>query len=610
MVRDLANSRGLAAGRPAETAIAGADKLSHSLILLAFGAAIFLGSLFAPPSLMDDVDAVNAQIARNMLDSGDWVTARINGVVYHDKSPLGYWLMAVSYSVFGVHDWSARLPTALGCMTLMWVTAAFGRWGFGRRAGFYAGLALGTSVGLFLFTRILVPDALLVLAITSALYCFLRAVEEGGRGWALGFWACLSAGLLLKGLLGVLVPVATGGLYLLFQRQFFSPQTWRRLRPFVGLLLTLSLFAPWVVSASLRNRPVFDFTLHSDPGVYRGFFWSYFINEHLLRFLNLRYPRDYNTVPRVPFLWLHFVWLFPWSVFLPAALGRKNMAAGQRASKVRLLAILWTVFLLAFLSFSTTQEYYGMPCYPALALLAGAVLAAGPNRWLSAGYGALAIFGFLTALVASAILYWVRGVEAVGDISSALTRNPDAYTLSLGHLQDLTLESFAYLRGPLMMAGVALAVGTGAAWLSRRRSTAPLWLAVMMTLLVHAARWAMGVFDPYLSSRPLAQAILAGPEGQLVIEGHYYPASSVVFYTNRRALLLNGRVENLAYGAAAPSTPPVFLEEPDLARLWKEDGRLYLVAPVESLERLKRLLGMVYVFAEHGGKCVLTNWKR
>jgi 4-amino-4-deoxy-L-arabinose transferase-like glycosyltransferase len=494
-------------------------------------------------------------------------------------------------------------------MALMWVTAALGRWGFGSRAGFYAGLALGTSVGLFLFTRILVPDVLLVLAITTALYCFLRAVEEGARGWALGFWACLGVGLLLKGLLGALVPVATAGLYLLFQRQLFSPLTWHRLRPFAGALLTLSLFTPWVVMASLRNRPVVDFTLHSDPGVYRGFFWSYFVNEHILRYLNLRYPHDYNTVPRLQFLWLHLVWLFPWSVFLPAAFSRRNLPATQRASKLRLLAVLWIVFLLAFLSFSTTQEYYGMPCYPALALLVGPVLAAGSSSWVSAGYGALAIFGLLTGLAAGAALYAVHGVEAVGDISSALTRNPDAYTLSLGHMRDLTLQSFAYLRGPLVMAGVVLSVGTGLAWLSRRRSMAPLWLAAMMTLFFHAARWAMGVFDPYLSSKPLAQAILAGPDGQLVIQGHYYPASSVVFYTNRGALLLNGRVENLAYGAAAPGTPPVFLDGPDLARLWKEDRRLYLVAPVESLERLKRLLGTVYVFADRGGKCVLTNWK-
>ncbi|HZS50379.1 MAG TPA: glycosyltransferase family 39 protein, partial [Bryobacterales bacterium] len=223
-------------------ALSGASQLRYTLILVIAGAAIFLGSIFAPPSLMDDVDAVNAQIARNMLDSGDWVTPRIDGVVYLEKSPLNYWLMAASYFVFGVHDWAARLPAALGAVGLMLVTAALGTWGLGRRGGFYAGLAVGTCVGLYLFTRIVIPDVLLTLAVTCALYCFLRAVEgppakEGlrpaynGRLWAYGFWASIGVGMLLKGLLGALVPAATGGLYLLFRRRFGDRDTWRRLRP-------------------------------------------------------------------------------------------------------------------------------------------------------------------------------------------------------------------------------------------------------------------------------------------------------------------------------------------------------------------------------------------
>src|SRR5262249_52931019 len=159
-------------------------RVTHPLILLFFGAAIFLGTILAPPSLMDDVDAVNAQIARNMLDSGDWVSARINGVLYLEKSPLGFWLMAASYKIFGVHDWAARLPTALGAIALMWVTAALGTRGFGRRAGLYAGLAVGSCIGLFLFTRIVIPDVLLTLSLTCALYCFLRAMEKNPAGGA------------------------------------------------------------------------------------------------------------------------------------------------------------------------------------------------------------------------------------------------------------------------------------------------------------------------------------------------------------------------------------------------------------------------------------------
>jgi hypothetical protein len=327
-----------------------------------------------------------------------------------------------------------------------------------------------------------------------------------------------------------------------------------------------------------------------------------------LRFLNLRYPRDYNTVPRLTFLLLHLVWIFPWSLFLPAAWVQGKSLTDQRASRLRLLAVLWIAFLLAFLSLSTTQEYYSMPCYSAFALLAGAALAEGPKRWLSVGYGVLALGGVGIAAGVCLILYLVRGVEAVGDISSALTRNPEAYTLSLGHLQDLTLRSFAYLRGPLLLAGISLGTGTLAAWFTRRRIIAPLSLALMMALLAHAARWAMGVFDPYLSSRPLAAAIAAREDGQLIIEGHYYPASSVAFYTNRPALLLNGRAENLAYGAAAPGAPPVFIDENDLVGLWQGDRKLCLVAAVESRPRLERLLGKVHLFVERGGKCVLSNF--
>ncbi|HYM09458.1 MAG TPA: glycosyltransferase family 39 protein [Bryobacterales bacterium] len=559
---------------------------------------------------MDDVDAVNAQIARNMLDSGDWVTARIDGVKYLEKSPLGFWLMASSYAVFGVHDWAARLPTALGAIALMFVTAALGSWGFGRRAGFYAGLAVGTSAGLFLFTRIVIPDVLLTLSITCSFYCFVKALDEGPenrRWWAWGFWAFIGVGMLLKGLLAALVPVATGTLYLLLTRRFFARGSWRRLRPLTGIPLAILIYAPWVALATLRNPPFFDFTFHSDPGVYRGFFWFYFINEHILRFLNLRYPRDYNTVPRIPFLLLHLVWIFPWSVFLPVALHGWRPFGEDRSSRLRVLAVIWIVFLLTFLSFSTTQEYYSMPCYPAFALLAGAALAGGARRWIAAGYGMLAALGCAAAAAAGVILYLVRGMTPVGDISNALSRNPSEYTLSLGHMLDLTLASFAYLRAPLALAGLALGAGALAAWFTRRSAVAPLCLAAMMALFLQAAHRAMGIFDPYLSSRPLADTLERSPGGQLVIEGHYYPASSVVFYTDQKALLLNGRQENLAYGSVAPGAPPVFLEDTGLAQRWKGERRLYLVAPESSRPRFQSLLGAIYVVAERGGKCLLSN---
>ena len=148
--------------------------------------------MVSPPSLMDDVDAVQAQIARNMLQSGDWVTARLDGIAYLEKSPLKYWMIAVSFLIFGVHDWAARIPIALATVLLCWVTARFAAVGIrdgGRDCT--AGLVLATSVGLFLFTRILIPDVMLTLTITVALWGLLRALEEDETASEMrGRWRC------------------------------------------------------------------------------------------------------------------------------------------------------------------------------------------------------------------------------------------------------------------------------------------------------------------------------------------------------------------------------------------------------------------------------------
>ena len=265
---------------------------------------------------MDDVDAVQAQIARNMLESGDWVTARLDGVAYLEKSPLVYWAMAVSYRVFGVHDWAARLPLALCVVLLCWMTYRFGRWAFSDAAGLYAGVALATCIGLYLFTRILIPDAMLTLTITGAIWAWLRLLEPDEphpRRWAVIMGVCFGLGLLLKGLIAIVFPILAGVVFMVVTRQAFSLAAWRKLNAGSGIAVAIVIAAPWHILATLRNPPYFAFSMHSGPGEYRGFFWFYFFNEHLLRFLNLRYPRDYNTVPRALFWLFNLIWLFPWS---------------------------------------------------------------------------------------------------------------------------------------------------------------------------------------------------------------------------------------------------------------------------------------------------------
>ena len=581
------------------------------LLLLVFllSAAIYLGCVLSPPSLMDDVDAVQAQIAKTMLTSGDWVTARLDGVLYLEKAPLIYWLMAMSYKICGVTDWSARLPVALSSIGLALLTACFGMWAFGKRAGLYAGLCLSTCVGLFLFTRIQIPDVMLTFTITLALWAFLRALDEEEtrpRFWAAVLAASLGTGLLLKSLVGIVFPVAAALIYLLLTKQLFSRRSWQRLSPVSGSLIVLLIAVPWHVLATIRNPPYFAWTLKSGPGLYHGFLWFYFVNEQLLRFLNLRYPRDYNTVPRLYFWLFHLLWLFPWSVYLPAVT-KLSYKPLDRAGRTRLLALCCVGFILIFFTFSTTQEYYSMPCYPALALLLGSAMAA-EGTWIHRGTRTLGGIAALAALSTIVIAIAVRHLPTPGDISTALSRHPSAYTLSLGHMLDLTFDSFAYLRLPLCLAGVAFLLGAAGnlRWSGLRAFLAS---GLMMVLFFHAARLALVAFDPYLSSRPLAKAFLAAPPGKLIVDHHYYHFSSVIFYTGQDPLLLNGKFFNLEYGAAAPGAPAVFLSDSEFKTLWTSGNRYYLVASQKGADRIESLVGKenFETVSTSGGKFLLTN---
>ncbi len=579
---------------------AGYERIVHyELIVILVAALIFGGGAISPPSLMDDVDAVQAQIARNMLDSGDWVTARLNGIAYLEKAPLKYWMIAISYAIFGVSDWAARIPIVIGTVALCWLTARMGAWAFSARAGLYAGLALSTCVGLFLFTRILIPDVILTATIALSMWAFLRLLEEDGWQWPVVFWASQGVGFLLKGLIAMLFPIGAVIVYFTISHGWAQ---WKRMRPATGALLTLAITLPWVALATLRNPPHFDFTMRSAPGEYHGFFWFFFLNEHLFRFLNMRHPRDYNTVPRVLFWAFHLLWLFPWSGFLPGIFRADGLS--ERGRRMRLLALCWTGFLLTFFTFSTTQEYYSMPCYPALALLLGSAMDR-DGAWMRAGARIAGSIAAVAAMVLFALFVMVRNEPTPGDISSALTSNPDAYTLSLGHMQDLTLPALAYLRTEVLLAAIAFSIGATGVWFWRPVPS----VTAMMVLFLHAARMAMVTFDPYLASRPLAEALKQQPPGEIVFDNQYYTFSSVFFYANARGWLWNGRVNNLEYGSYAPGAPNLFLDDRGFAELWRSDKKCYLLIEGPSVARAENLVGKgsLRTVRSSGGKFLFTN---
>lgn len=248
-----------------------------------------------------------------------------------------------------------------------------------------------------------------------------------------------------------------------------------------------------------------------------------------------------------------------------------------------------------------------MPCYPAMALLLGSAIAAG-GKWTWRGTRFLTVFAGVGAVVAIVLLVLVRNVPTPGDISTALSQHPGAYTLSLGHMEDLTVGSLAYLRLPLAFAAAALLVGA-LGTLRARSQGALLSVALMMVLFFQAARLAMVGFDPFLSSRPIADVLNASPEGTLIVDHHYYWFSSVFFYTNRRALLLNGRFNNLLYGSYAPGAPDVFIDDAKFQELWTQPGLKYLVARDSAAPRFEQLIerGQLHILYAGGGKFLASN---
>jgi 4-amino-4-deoxy-L-arabinose transferase-like glycosyltransferase len=603
---------------PADSLIYPRERV-HLAILFLFWLAAYGAALFRP-ALLDDADSVHAEAAREMVLSHDWVTLHVNGIRYLEKAPLLYWAVAASFEIFGIHNWSARLPLAIGVLALLVSVYFLGRRVFGENAGFYSALASGIASGPYLFTRFLIPDILVGLWLILSLGFFLHTFEgaEPSRLACWGLAASCALNVLTKGLIGLVFPVAAISLYLLWTRQLRHLLTMRLIS---SSLLFLAIAAPWHVLAGLRNPT---------QGNLRGFFWFYFINEHFLRYLNKRVPRDYGTVPLLLFWGLLLVWLFPWSVFLPPSFAavkfsRLREAVNSPATRARLVFLIGAFFVVLFFSFSTRQEYYVLPALPALALLIGAWLAeeesssAGSRlrRWGKISSTALAVLGSLCGIIAVVLAIASPPVSPGADIADLLNSAPaesQQYALSLGHFLDLNLPVMTVFRVPLLLFGLSLFLGSALNWRFRRLERPGLGnasLAAMTLCLLIAIHMALVTFSPLLTSKPLADAIarVYRPGDIIEINGEYEGGSTLNYYTGHPVRILNGRSANLWYGSYFPDAPQIFDDSASFQRLWAGPQRVFLWTELESRDNALAGIdaGAVFTLARSGGKLILTN---
>ena len=632
-----------------------------SLLILVF-LAVHFAALFSP-SLLDDADATHANAAQHMAVTGDWVTLHVDGIRYLEKPPLPYWLAALDYHLFGYNVFATHLPIslgALGCAILAWI---WSRRAWGDRAAFYAALAILTSFGVFLFTRFFIPESLLTFFLALALYAFLTGLEDRKPARLYLAYASLAVAVLAKGLIAPVFFIVSVVPYLAITGEW---RRWRQFRLFTGMLLFLAIAAPWHILAGLRN-PDYGNPVGNIPtaGHVHGFFYFYFINEHVLRFLGKRYPHDYYKQPWYVFWLGQLIWLFPWSIFLPAALVRAwrnrrlfasdlqydatntiqfldpRMSAHEASSiaarlrfraRTALLLGIYSAFILIFFSVSTNQEYYTWPAWFALLMLIAGALATIEEtpvsngrvidtrrtntlaRWLGGAQAAFAVAGVIVALALGYGLWSSRHLPFIPDIGTLLAhRGVGDYALATSQFFDLTGRSFAALRMPAIIAALALLFGPLAAWILRRRGhafEATASVAFTAALFLIAAHSALLRFQPMLSSRAIADTInrLAGPDDQLLLYGDQAYGSSVIFYTHRNALLVDGRSSSMIWGSYYPDAPHIFLEDHDLLAMWGTGPRKFLFVPGDYHDHVEQLLGgRLYKLQELADKTLYTD---
>ena len=337
-----------------------------------------------------DTEGMFAEPAREMVESGDWITPRMNGAPFLTKPPLMYWLSATTFAVVGPTEY-ARLWSVFAALATVFVTGLLGQELFGAVAGLAAAAVLATSVGFFVEARMLRADMVMMLTVTLSLYWYVRVRRGASAAVAMIFWSTLGIGVLDKGFVPLVIVGGTIALHELATGELRPRTLYTRLQALHtpwGVLLIAVIIAPWHLAAGARNP---------------GFLWDYIVNQHLLFFFDKKLPRD--SIPdSLGFFWtMFFVRGLPWSLLLPLAvvLGWPRDVTEQPESLQR-LPFVWLVVVLGFFSLAVSRlTHYSLPALPALALLVAHFLTHAPMhhaRGFLSGFATLLVLGALATL--------------------------------------------------------------------------------------------------------------------------------------------------------------------------------------------------------------------
>lgn len=525
------------------------------LAACALGVIAFMYSAdLGTPALFDEPnDGQYAEVAREMVLGGDWITPHLNDVIFLNKPPLLYWLIASSYCLFGVNEAAARLPGVLALLLTVVLLYRLAEVLFDGQTALAAAALFAAMPATFLEGRLVRPDLLLAGTIVATLLCFVIATRTSGASQARALFAlhgALALGLLAKGMVALLLPAMPIAAFIVVERRWdLLGALWRR------CWLFFLLVVPWHALVVWRHE---------------GFFWDYIVNQHVLFFLDRKEPRDSIPIP------LHFFWLavvirlFPWTWTVPPAviftLRRLKDDPARRGAY--LIPLVWGLGTLVFFSATVSRlEHYAIPALPALALLIAALLCRAPDHGPAWRTVLRTVYAGTAASLAAVALLLPRILA--GD--DWLKQAPEIVSMP----------------GPYF--GVMAAAWLGATFLVVR---AP----VIATLLAGAAcvavtpivRTGMTVFAPVNSSAPVAAAIAAAatPTTRIVYEApiEYQLVAGLNFYLRRPLTLLRppGFVEPTYL---RPYRERLFIERDRLVELWREEDLIFVTDPLAPTDR-------------------------
>ena len=560
-------------------------------------AALYLGRL-GHASFVDPPEGFHAEIARQMAQHGDWITPHVNGVRYFDKPPLLYWLMAVSFAIAGVNEAAARVWSALAAVGIAAVTARLGFILGGARLALLAGLMVVANLGMYLYARLVKPDMVFILCILLAYAGFAVAYKGAGR-WGLAlFYASLGVATLAKDVLGALGPLAVVGLFFLLTRE-------RPLAPWApwwAVLVMLLIAVPWYGAVEARNP---------------GFLWYTLVDNHLLNLARHRvFPDEDVPLGTLPFLGVTFLAFLPWSSAAPWAAARALRRPWEDATaRLWVLVALWPIVVIGFFAISPFKlPHYGLPAFPALALLVGRLW----DESIDAAPGSLRP----RALIVPILIVFVLAAVAFGLAASGRLPLPADI---LGNLDLTTRNRVArgqsIAGGPLeayvpIMRTCAVIFAAGAvvlAWAAwRRRPALGVWVTVAVTLaFLPIAGDGMAVFARARSAGTVIEALVfrLQPGDQIVHEGPLENTGSLLLAVDRPIVVVNGLQSNLAFGATFPEARDRFWDGTRLAQEWPKSGRRFLVTGVAPERSVVRTLpsGSVHLVAHGGGRWLYAN---